>query len=42
MPHRAVALISRFQNGIVVAWHGPGMGAAWHVWIKHGCIVQIR
>jgi hypothetical protein len=25
MPRCAVALISRFQNGMVVAWHGCGM-----------------
>jgi hypothetical protein len=29
----AVALRSRFQNGMVVAWswHGRGMVVAWHV-----------
>jgi hypothetical protein len=26
MPRCAVALRSRFQNGMVVAWHGRGMG----------------
>jgi hypothetical protein len=25
MPRRAVALRSRFQNGMVVAWHGRGV-----------------
>jgi hypothetical protein len=25
MPRCAVALISRFQNGMIVAWHGRGM-----------------
>jgi hypothetical protein len=25
MPHCAVALRSRFENGMVVAWHGRGM-----------------
>jgi hypothetical protein len=29
MPRCAVALRSRFQNGMVVAWHGTV--AAWHV-----------
>jgi hypothetical protein len=29
MPRGAVALTSRFKNGMVVAWHGRGMGAAW-------------
>jgi hypothetical protein len=33
MPRCAVALISLFQNGMVVVWHGRGMGAAWHVLI---------
>jgi hypothetical protein len=42
MPRCAVALRSRFQNGMVVAWHGRGMGAVWHVWIKHGCTVWIK
>jgi hypothetical protein len=32
---RAVALRSRFQKGMVVAWHGRGMGDALHVLIKH-------
>jgi hypothetical protein len=36
MPRCAVALRSRFQNGMVVAWHGRGMSAAWHVRIKYG------
>jgi hypothetical protein len=31
MQRCAVALRSRFQNGIVVAWHGRDMGAAWHI-----------
>jgi hypothetical protein len=31
MPRCAVALRSRFQNGMVVAWQGNGTGAAWHV-----------
>jgi hypothetical protein len=31
MPHCAVALRSPFQNGMIVAWHGRGMGAAWHI-----------
>jgi hypothetical protein len=31
MPRCAVALRSRFQNGMVVARHGDGTGAAWHV-----------
>jgi hypothetical protein len=31
MPRCAVDLRSRFQNGMVVAWHGKGTGAAWHV-----------
>jgi hypothetical protein len=41
MPRCAVALESRFQNGMVVVWHGRGMGAASHVWIKHGRTVYI-
>jgi hypothetical protein len=36
MPSCTVALRSSFQNGMVMAWHGRGMGAVWHVWIKHG------
>jgi hypothetical protein len=36
MPCCAVALRSRFHNGMVVALHGNGTGAAWRVWIKHG------
>jgi hypothetical protein len=39
MPRSAVALRSSFQNGMVVAWHGRSMGAAWHVRIKHGLTV---
>jgi hypothetical protein len=31
MPRYAVALKSRFQNGMIVALHGNGTGAAWHV-----------
>jgi hypothetical protein len=31
MPRCAMALKSRFQNGMVVAWHGRGMGAEWHL-----------
>jgi hypothetical protein len=31
MPRCAVALRSRFQNGMVVAWQGNGAGTAWHV-----------
>jgi hypothetical protein len=30
-PRCAVALRNLFQNGMVVAWHGRGMSAAWHV-----------
>jgi hypothetical protein len=36
MPWCAVALRSRFQNGMVVAWHGNGTSEAYHMWIKHG------
>jgi hypothetical protein len=36
MPRCVVVLRSRFQNGVVVAWHGRDMVAAWHVLIKHG------
>jgi hypothetical protein len=32
MPHCTVALKSRFQNGMVVAWHGRGMA----------CVIQTR
>jgi hypothetical protein len=48
MPRCAVVLRGRFQNGMVVAWHGGGTGEAWHgggtgeawhVWLKHGCTV---
>jgi hypothetical protein len=31
MPRCAVALRGRFQNGMVVAWHGNGTGAVYHV-----------
>jgi hypothetical protein len=31
MPRCAVALRSRFQNVMVVAGHGNGTGAVWHV-----------
>jgi hypothetical protein len=31
MPRCAVDLKSRFQNGMIVTWHGRGMGVAWHV-----------
>jgi hypothetical protein len=31
MPSCTVALRSRFQNGMVEAWHGHGIGAVWHV-----------
>jgi hypothetical protein len=31
MPRNAVALKRRLQNGMFVAWHGHGMGVAWHV-----------
>jgi hypothetical protein len=27
----AVALRSHFQNGVIMAWQGRGMDAAWHV-----------
>jgi hypothetical protein len=30
MPRCAVALRSCLQNGMVVAWHGRGIGMAWH------------
>jgi hypothetical protein len=33
IPRCAVVLRSRFQNGMVVAWHGRAMGAAW---ARHG------
>jgi hypothetical protein len=29
----------RFQNGMIVAWYGHGMGAALHVRIKYGLTV---
>jgi hypothetical protein len=35
LPCCTVALKSRFQNGMVGAWQGRGMGMAWYVWIKH-------
>jgi hypothetical protein len=35
MPRCAVALRSRFQKGMVMAWNGNGTGAARHVRIKH-------
>jgi hypothetical protein len=31
MPRCAVALRGHFQNGMVVAWQGNGIGTAWHV-----------
>jgi hypothetical protein len=31
MPRFAVALRSRYQNDMGVAWHGRYMGATWHV-----------
>jgi hypothetical protein len=31
MPRCAVALRGGFQNGMVVAWQGNGMGTVWHV-----------
>jgi hypothetical protein len=31
MPRCAVTLRVRFKNGMVVAWHRNGTGAAWHV-----------
>jgi hypothetical protein len=31
MPLCTVALKSRFQKGMVVAWYGRGMGASWYV-----------
>jgi hypothetical protein len=31
MPRYTMTLRSRFQNGMVVAWHENGTGAAWHV-----------
>jgi hypothetical protein len=34
MPCHAHAAL--LQNGMVMAWHGRGMGAAWNVRIKHG------
>jgi hypothetical protein len=37
MPRCAVALRRRFQNSIVVAWQGNGMGKAWYVWISLKC-----
>jgi hypothetical protein len=30
-PRCAEVLKNRFQNVMVVAWRGRGMGAAWHV-----------
>jgi hypothetical protein len=42
MPRCAVALRSRFQNGMVVAWHGNDKGAVWHMWNKHGRTVYIK
>jgi hypothetical protein len=40
MPRCAMALRSRFQNGMVVAWHGRGMGAALE---RHGmCELALR
>jgi hypothetical protein len=32
MPHCALALRSRFKNGIVVAWHGLGMACVNKIW----------
>jgi hypothetical protein len=32
MPRCAVALRSRFENGMVVAWHGRGMACANQTW----------
>jgi hypothetical protein len=32
MPRCTVALRSRFQNGIVVAWHGRGMACVKQTW----------
>jgi len=40
LPCCAVALRSRFQNGMVGARHGHGMGMARQVWIKHGGTVN--
>jgi hypothetical protein len=31
MPRYAVALRSRFENGMIVAWHGRGTDEPWHV-----------
>jgi len=42
LPCCTVALRSYFQNGMVGARHGCGMGMTWHVWIKNGQIVYRR
>jgi hypothetical protein len=39
MPRFAVALISRFQNGMVVVWHGRGKACVNQTW-PH-CVNQI-
>jgi hypothetical protein len=42
MPRCAVALRSRFQSGMVVAWHGRGMGMARVNQTRPHCVNQME